>query len=35
MVETERFGAEADAAAMGSDAADELRRRAGPDYFTD
>jgi hydroxymethylbilane synthase len=35
MVETERFGAEADATAMGSDAADELRRRAGPDYFTD
>ncbi len=35
MVETERFGGEADAAAMGRDAADELRRRAGPDYFAD
>jgi hydroxymethylbilane synthase len=35
MVETERFGGEADAEAMGSDAADELRRRAGPEYFAD
>ncbi len=35
MVETERLGAEADAEAMGADAADELRRRAGPDYFAD
>ncbi len=35
MVETERAGAEADAEAMGRDAADELRRRAGPEYFTD
>ena len=35
MLETERFGADADAEAMGRDAADELRRRAGPDYFTD
>ena len=35
MVETERFGGEADAEAMGKDAADELRRRAGPDYFVD
>ncbi len=35
MVETERRGGEADAEAMGRDAADELRRRAGPDYFTD
>ena len=35
MVETERFGSEADAEAMARDAADELRRRAGPDYFAD
>lgn len=35
MVETERFGGEMDAEAMGRDAADELRRRAGPDYFED
>ena len=35
IVETERFGSEADAEAMGRDAADELRRRAGPDYFAD
>ena len=35
MVETERFGGEADAEAMGSDAADELRRRAGPEYFVE
>ncbi len=35
MVETERFGAEIDAEAIGADAADELRRRAGPDYFED
>ncbi len=35
MVETERFGGEADAEAMGKDAADELRRRAGPDYLVD
>jgi len=35
MVETERFGGEADAEAMGTDAADELRRRAGPEYFAD
>ncbi len=35
MVETERLGAEADAEAMGTDAADELRRRAGPGYFAD
>jgi hydroxymethylbilane synthase len=35
MVETERFGSEADAEAMGRDAADELRGRAGPEYFAD
>jgi hydroxymethylbilane synthase len=35
MVETERLGAEADAVALGADAAHELRRRAGPEYFTD
>ena len=35
MVETERFGNDADAEAMGSDAADELRRRAGPEYFVE
>ncbi len=35
MLETERFGADADSEAMGRDAADELRRRAGPEYFTD
>ncbi len=35
MVETERFGGDADAESMGRDAAAELRRRAGPDYFAD
>lgn len=35
MVETERFGSEADAEAMGKDAAAELRRRAGPEYFSE
>lgn len=35
MVETERFGSEVDAEAMGRDAADELRRRAGPVYFAE
>ncbi len=35
MVETERAGAEADAEAMGRDAAAELRHCAGPEYFTD
>ena len=35
MVETERFGSKADAEAMGKDAADELRRRAGPEYFAE
>ena len=35
MVETERFGSKADAEAMGRDAAAELRRRAGPEYFAE
>ncbi len=35
MVETERFGSETDAEAMGRDAAAELRGRAGPEYFSD
>ncbi|MDP6343138.1 MAG: hydroxymethylbilane synthase [Alphaproteobacteria bacterium] len=33
MLETERSGAVADAAAMGRDAGEELRRRAGPEFF--
>ena len=35
MVETERFGSKADAEAMGRDAAEELRRCAGPEYFSE
>jgi hydroxymethylbilane synthase len=35
MVETERFGSETDAEALGRDAAAELRGRAGPEYFAD
>jgi len=33
--ETERTGARADAAALGADAARELRKRAGEKFFTD
>ncbi len=33
LLETERAGPVSDAAAMGADAADELRRRAGPGFF--
>jgi len=33
LIETRRRGAAADAAALGADAGDELKRRAGPDYF--
>ncbi len=35
VIETERRGSVADAAAMGSDAGEDLKRRGGPGFFTD
>jgi hydroxymethylbilane synthase len=35
VIETERRGTVADAAAMGRDAGEELKRRGGPGFFTD
>ena len=34
-LETERRGSAADAATLGRDAGQELRRRAGPDFFVE
>ena len=35
IVKSERFGSEGDAEVIGRDTADELRRRAGPEYFAE